>query len=155
MGRRCPDAHVDGAAALLPHVFMDSPRGDLDFEDEVWDGPRYRQFEADVARRNRRLVATGAVHRATGQLAAYTDITVPMSQQAAAAQWGTIVEEAHRGHRLGLLVKVHNLRQLRREFPAAERVSTWNAEENAHMIAVNEKMGFRVAERYQAWQLHL
>ncbi len=150
-----PDHLVDGAAALLPHVFMDSPRGDLDFEDEVWDGPRYRDYERDVAARGRRLVATGAVERTSGRLVAYTDITVPTTRPSSAGQWGTIVDEEHRGHRLGLLVKLENLAQLRRSFEKVVRVNTWNAADNQHMIRVNELIGFRVAEHYQAWQLAL
>jgi hypothetical protein len=72
-----------------------------------------------------------------------------------ASQWGTIVEREHRGHRLGMLVKVENLRNLRRHFPETETITTWNAAENRHMIAVNEELGFRAVERYQAWQLAL
>lgn len=152
---RVPDDLVERAAAILPHVFMDSPRGDLDFEDEVWDAERFREYEGTVAKRGRRLVASGAVERATGRLVAYTEITVPTSTPEYAAQWGTIVEHDHRGHRLGLLVKLENLRQLRRSFPWVAAVTTWNAAENRHMIQVNEALGFRAVERYQAWQLTL
>lgn len=152
---RVPDDLVDRAAEILPHVFIDSPRGDLDFEDEVWDAERFREYEGTVARRGRRLVATGAVERATGRLVAYTEITVPTSRPDVAGQWGTIVEHDHRGHRLGLLVKVENLRQLRHAFPEVGSVSTWNAAENRHMIEVNEALGFAPVERYHAWQLPL
>jgi hypothetical protein len=65
------------------------------------------------------------------------------------------VEGEHRGHRLGLLVKAENLRMLRRHFPDTMTVTTWNAVSNRHMIAVNEALGFRPVERYQAWQLSL
>jgi GNAT superfamily N-acetyltransferase len=150
-----PDDLVDRAAAILPLVFSDSPRGDLDFEDEVWDAERFRQYEASILRRGRQLLATGAVDRATGRLVAYTEITVPSSRHQLAGQWGTIVEREHRGHRLGMLVKAENLRNLRHRFPDTETVTTWNAAENTHMIAVNEELGFRAVERYQAWQLTL
>jgi GNAT superfamily N-acetyltransferase len=150
-----PDDLVDRAAAILPLVFSDSPRGELDFDDEVWDAARFREYEATIHRRGRSLLATGAVERATGRLVAYTEITVPLARRQLAGQWGTIVEREHRGHRLGLLVKAENLRHLRRTFPDTDTVTTWNAAENQHMIAVNEDLGFRAVERYQAWQLTL
>lgn len=150
-----PEHLVDRAAEILPMVFSDSPRGDLDFEDEIWDADRFRQYEATIARRGRRLLATGAVDRASGRLVAYTEITVPLSQPTAGGQWGTIVERDHRGHRLGMLVKIENLRQLLATCPEVVTVSTYNAAENRHMIAVNEELGFRPVERYHAWQLTL
>lgn len=152
---RVPDELVDRAAEILPHVLTDSPRGDLDFEDERWDAERFRGYEATIARRGRRLVATGAVERSTGRLVAYTELTVAGSQPRFASQWGTIVEHDHRGHRLGVLVKLENLRQLRRESSGVELIDTWNAAENHHMVAVNELLGFRAVERYHAWQLSL
>jgi len=48
-----------------------------------------------------------------------------------------------------------NLLQLRRGFPAVEAISTFNAAESRHMSAVNERLGIRPVERYQAWQLRL
>ena len=32
---------------------------------------------------------------------------------------------------------------------------TWNADENTYMIAINEAMGFVVAQRESAWRLDL
>ena len=49
----------------------------------------------------------------------------------------------HRGHRLGVAVKVANLRLLQRERPDITRLTTYNAEVNSHMIGVNEALGFR------------
>ena len=72
-----------------------------------------------------------------------------------AHQWNTLVLREHRGRRLGLLVKLAALRLLAREEPQATRVVTWNAQENAPMIAVNEALGFRVAGGSTAWSLAL
>ena len=57
----------------------------------------------------------------------------------------TLVAKAHRGHRLGMLVKVLNLRRLQKDHPEVELVVTFNAVENDHMLAINVALGFRAA----------
>ena len=54
---------------------------------------------------------------------------------------------AHRGHRLGLLLKLDMLRWLAEAEPQVEQIDTWNAESNDHMIGVNEALGYRVMGR--------
>jgi len=69
-----------------------------------------------------------------------------------AYQWGTLVSPAHRGHRLGLAIKVANLRLLQRTHPQITTVVTYNADVNAHMVAVNERLGYRWLGRALALQ---
>jgi GNAT superfamily N-acetyltransferase len=151
----CPGDLVDGAAAILPRVMTDSPRGTLDLEDEIWDEARYREYEAMFAARHRHQLVAAALHRESGLLAAFTDLNVPFSEHRVVAQFGTVVEPAHRGQRLGVAVKTANLLNLMDAFPDAETVQTYNAEENVHMIAVNEEIGFRPVERLTHWQLEI
>jgi hypothetical protein len=84
---------------------------------------------------------------------AYTMIQVDRAGRA--FQWGTLVRGADRGHRLGLAVKVANHRMLQDRRPDLRRVSTYNAEVNAHMVAVNELLGFRPVERLGEFQRRL
>ena len=72
----------------------------------------------------------------------YSELVRPRYDPGRAYQWGTLVRPEHRGHRLGIAVKVANLRLLQRERPDLGQVITWNAEVNSHMIGVNEAMGF-------------
>lgn len=64
----------------------------------------------------------------------------------------TIVDPAHRGHRLGMWVKLANLRYTRGEEPALRNIDTWNAATNSHMIAINEALGFRAVEGWAEYQ---
>jgi hypothetical protein len=61
----------------------------------------------------------------------------------------------HRGHRLGLAVKLANLDSLEASFPGVALVVTGNAQENAPMIAVNEMLGFEVVANGTFWQKEL
>ena len=83
----------------------------------------------------------------TGTVVAYTNFGVNTEGSPRAYQWGTLVRREHRGHRLGLAVKVANLRLLQAARPDLGQVVTWNAEVNTHMIGVNEEMGFVPVER--------
>ena len=62
---------------------------------------------------------------------------------------------AHRGHRLGMRLKVEMLRLLRDRHPDIVQIDTWNAESNDHMIAVNEALGCFVVGRVVELQRHL
>jgi hypothetical protein len=71
---------------------------------------------------------------------------VPVDPPDCVYQWGTAVLRGHRGHRLGLAVKAANLAALQADHPERRLISTQNAETNAPMLAINEKMGFRAVE---------
>ena len=57
----------------------------------------------------------------------------------------TLVHPEHRGHRLGLAVKLANLEFLAEQAPAVRSSSRATRRSNAPMIAVNDMMGFEVA----------
>ena len=151
---RAPDELVDGVARLVGRMSTDPPSGGLSLVPEVWDAPRWREKEDDARRSGRRRLAAGAVNR-SGELVAFTDIGFWPHEPSVAEQWNTIVDPAHRGHRLGLSVKVANLRNLRKEDPEALRLETWNAIENSRIIAINELLGYRVVERVDEYVLTL
>ena len=62
-------------------------------------------------------------------------------------QSGTLVVGEHRGHRLGLAIKVANQKAMAERFPELEWLMTGNADVNVHMNAINDRLGYRVVER--------
>ena len=67
-------------------------------------------------------------------------------------QLDTLVLAEHRGHRLGMLLKVANLRALQTSRIVPPLVYTFNAEENRHMLDVNEAIGFRPVGHAGCWR---
>ena len=63
-----------------------------------------------------------------------------------AHQHDTAVVRAHRGHRLGLALKLANQRAVRDRFPECAAIHTWNADVNAAMNAINNQLGFETVE---------
>jgi GNAT superfamily N-acetyltransferase len=74
---------------------------------------------------------------------------------ALAWQMITVVHPDHRGHRLGLAVKLANVDFLSERAPAVRIVQTGNAAVNEPMIAVNDMLGFEIASEGAFWQKHL
>ncbi|MHB8244859.1 MAG: GNAT family N-acetyltransferase [Acidimicrobiales bacterium] len=152
---RCPDGIVEGRIALSQTISADAPRGELDYDEEHWDVERLRNWERQVGEMNRDLLAAGAVELATGFLVAFTEIGVPRATREVAYQLDTVVAPEHRGHRLGLLLKIANARALEEQSSTTRRVLTWNAVENVPMISVNEQMGYELVGIGTAWQKQL
>jgi len=140
-----PDELLQGWAELTASLMTEAPLGEMDREPEAVDLAAVREDEALIAQQGRAMYATVAQDR-HGEVVAYSNLVISESSERA-FQWGTLVSRAHRGHRLGLAVKVANLRLLQHQRPDATAVITWNADVNAHMIGVNERIGFRPVER--------
>ena len=150
-----PEEYIDDFARLSGRMATDSPRGEADWQPEIWDADRSREVEREVRARGRTRVVTGAVHVESRRLVASTDITVSRQRPVIAYQWDTIVDPDHRGHRLGMLIKAANLDLLEASVPGVERVETWNATDNTYMIGINEAMGFKAIETETWWELDL
>jgi GNAT superfamily N-acetyltransferase len=149
---RVPEEYAADTGYLYARLISDAPMGDLQWEVPQLDVDRFREAEeANVAARMR-MYSTGAVHEQSGRLVAITTIAVYHSSPWHAEQWITLVEPGHRGHRLGALVKVENLRYARAQEPAVKVIDTTNASVNSYMIAINEAMGFRPVDRWVHWQ---
>ncbi|MEP7764743.1 GNAT family N-acetyltransferase [Sanguibacter sp. 25GB23B1] len=152
---RCPDERVDDWALLATRMSTDVPLAALDLTEDPWDAARIRDDERTYADSGRGYVVCAAEHVPTGRLVAYTEITYPLAAPEIAYQDDTLVLREHRGHRLGMLVKTANLRELARLRPSTLRIHTWNAEENAHMLAINVALGFRPTGVLALWQRRL
>jgi GNAT superfamily N-acetyltransferase len=147
--------YVDDVCTLLQVMSTDEPAGDAEREEDVWDEERLRESDELVAARGARKLAAAAQHVPSGRLVAMTEILVPDGAPRQAHQMITVVHPAHRGHRLGLAVKLANLDLLAEQAPNVEFVVTGNASVNAPMIAVNDMMGYEIAGEGMFWQKRL
>jgi RimJ/RimL family protein N-acetyltransferase len=138
-----PDDRLDQVASLQ-NAMNDAPR-DAGVAPQAWDAKRVRdRMNARVARSTSRRYSLAAVQGATGEMAALTTVSVDPDVPDWGHQLITAVTRPHRGHRLGLLTKAAMLSWLAEAEPQVERIVTWNAASNRHMIAVNEELGYEV-----------
>jgi hypothetical protein len=143
---RTPDELVDEVARITDAI-NDAPLDDLELQDEVYPPHRIRAYETAQIESGFRFRRVVARHRATGELAGHTVVTVDSDQPAIGDQHDTAVARSHRGHRLGVLLKADMVRWLAEDEPQLETIDTWNAESNDHMVFVNELLGYRIMGR--------
>lgn len=145
-----PTDIVHGWAQLDAAVETEAPVGDLDVEPSTVDVHEIRTNEALLARQNRRSFGTVALDT-EGRVVAYTQLVVS-GDDGNAYQWGTLVLSEARGHRLGMAVKIANLRMLQEHASDVRAVYTYNAGVNEHMLAINRRLGFVPSERMGEFQ---
>jgi GNAT superfamily N-acetyltransferase len=142
-----PDDLVRSYLELSASLATEAPTGDLEREPGAVDVEAHRSGERVLAEQQRVPWHTVALDR-DGAVVAYSDLVAPGTDPRWVFQWGTLVHPAHRGHRLGVAVKVANLLAYQQANPDdRRRIITWNAEVNTHMIAINEQMGFLATAR--------
>jgi GNAT superfamily N-acetyltransferase len=149
-----PDELIDAVATMTASI-NDAPIDALEVEDEVFSTARIRAFERGQQERRRRTYRVVARHRTTGELAGHTMASVDPDHPGFGGQFDTSVVRAHRGRRLGLLLKIEMLRWLSDVEPQLRVLDTWNAASNDHMIAVNEQLGYHVIGAGLEWQKHI
>jgi len=140
--------------AELHQVMADAPR-DAGMEARAWDADRIRNVERAIMATGAKYYTVVARHGATGQLVAITQLAVDPELPDWGVQQITTVRPGHRGHRLGLLVKIAMLDLLADREPAVRRILTGNAGENRHMIAINELLGYQTTQTLRNWALDL
>lgn len=150
-----PDALVVGWLELSTTLASEAPSGTGEHEDEAVDVPAFREAEALHVAQGRTLWHTVALDDA-GAVVAHTLLVETHRDNPFLFQWGTLVHRDHRGHRLGLAVKVANQRAIQAGTDVAgRRTVTWNAGVNDHMIGINERLGFVCGARSGEFQKKL
>ena len=134
---------------VLRETINDAPE---EGEFEAYPPSRIRGYEEWLAGQHQTPYTIVARHRATGEAAGLTMVCVGDLRPEIAAQEDTSVVAAHRGHRLGLTMKLEMLDWLGEERPETLFVDTWNVPGNAPMIAINDALGCTVVAEALAFR---
>jgi GNAT superfamily N-acetyltransferase len=150
-----PAEWLEDQAMLNTRMSTDAPSAGLEEPEDVWTAERVAEYDARMATAPRFTLTAAVEHVPTGRLVAFTQLGVPRDLSRAVNQEDTLVLREHRGHRLGMLLKVANLAYLHEAAPGHSSVLTWNAEENRPMLDVNEAVGFTPIGYEGAWRKDL
>ncbi|MFG3341547.1 GNAT family N-acetyltransferase [Glycomyces sp. NPDC048151] len=149
-----PDDLLDTMCRMETTIINEIPLGEIEMEIEHMTPEKLRAREAVHAAEGQ-LIAHSVALDSAGEIVAWTEVAVDEGDYRDAHQAITIVDPAHRGHRLGLLLKLANLRQIRERFPHVEYIWTDNADVNAPMIAINELLNYTTVDANAEYQLKL
>ena len=142
---RIPDEYL-ARYAELENAMADAPH-EAGEENAVWDADRVRaEIDDNREAQGRHVYTLAALHDASGEMAAVTSVEPDQDAPAWGHQQITAVIRKHRGHRLGLLVKTAMVEWLAEVEPGIERIVTYNAAANDHMVAINAELGYELLE---------
>jgi GNAT superfamily N-acetyltransferase len=139
---RTPERWREDMAMLYTRMSTDAPSAGLEEPQDIWTVERLLDTEEKESSSPRSDLVAVVEHVPSGRLVGYTELSVPAEHDRPVSQEDTLVVKEHRGKRLGMLLKVGNLLHLQRKRPGHPAVLTFNAEENRHMLSVNEAIGF-------------
>ncbi|MBC7441535.1 MAG: GNAT family N-acetyltransferase [Ramlibacter sp.] len=149
---RTPPEWLPDLALLYTRMSTDAPSAGLAEPERLWTPERLAQEQQMAAAGPRTALTSAVLHGPSGHLVGFTELDVPAEPGRAASQEDTLVLREHRGHRLGMLLKAANLEFLAERRPGHPSVITYNAEENRHMLSVNEAIGFVPMGYEGAWR---
>lgn len=141
-----PEEHLASLAAAMSRFIGEIPLGDLDIQPQAWTAERLRVREERHAAQRRTQLTVVAL-APSGEVAGYTTLHISPHAPRLADIGDTLVLPDHRGHRLGLAMKVLLHQKVRELFPGAQIIATGNATTNSFMNAVNEQLGYQLVDR--------
>ncbi len=131
----------------------DMPRGDIAFNDWKLTEAQIRQRESFFKQAGLVWWLLLAIDEQTGEGVGFTEVEFNPNDPHAIQQEGTAVVATHRGRGIGLWLKAVMLERILADRPDSRFIRTGNANVNAQMLAINEKLGFTYAWQTTLWQL--
>ena len=142
-----PEEHLAAYGQLLRQLELDEPDEEVEHDAPEYTPERIRESERRMRAEGTERITAVAV-APDGSFAGNTEIHLHTSERSTVAwQETTLVMPEHRGHRLGLAMKVATHRLLRERAPQLRSLVTWNSHVNPWMIDINEKLGYRILYR--------
>ncbi|GAA4528500.1 GNAT family N-acetyltransferase [Brachybacterium paraconglomeratum] len=142
-----PEEHLAAYGLLMRQLELDDPDEDVEHEAPEYTPERIRESERRM-REAGTLRITAVAVAPDGSFAGNSEVHLHDSAASTLGwQENTLVMPEHRGHRLGLALKVATHRQLRERAPQLRSLVTWNSHVNPWMIEINEKLGYRALYR--------
>jgi mycothiol synthase len=149
-----PDEKIQAVVDLV-ELTNQQPMGDLEIEDMHMTADQLRQVEKNMFANGSQRWTFYLVDRATGKFAGYTETVWNPNRPEILRQDLTGVFPQYRNKGLGLWLKAAMLDKVVRERPQVKFVRTGNADSNAAMLKINQKIGFKPYMAETLWQVEI
>ncbi|WP_394214994.1 GNAT family N-acetyltransferase [Brachybacterium vulturis] len=142
-----PEEHLLAYGLLLRQLELDEPDEEVEHEASEYTPERIRESERRMREEGMDRILAVAV-APDGGFVGNSEVHVHTAPGSTLGwQENTLVMPEHRGHRLGLALKVATHRRLRERAPQLRSLVTWNSHVNPWMIGINEKLGYEILYR--------
>lgn len=146
-----PEELLEPLARLHARLPSDSFVKPIVSDPDPWDAERVRRTERLREEDGDRSLMAVAEDRDNGELVGMTELILAQHRPTLALQDETLVIREHRGRRLGMRLKMANLKQLTEVQPEVETVYSWTHTGNDRMNWVNAQLGFQDAGQSAVW----
>ncbi|MBY9000457.1 MAG: hypothetical protein KGD64_06050 [Candidatus Heimdallarchaeota archaeon] len=138
----CPEEIIQEYSTTYTEIMRLVPFGEFDYIPEPTT-PFTRRESEDNFRKTGYEWFTLATREKNGEISGLTEILYSKSRPHRVDQELTGVKDKYRGRGLGKWLKAEMTMFIKNKFPEAEFIATGNADMNAPMISINERMGFK------------
>ena len=150
-----PEEMLEEFVDLYNEIVDEVPLGELEMRERVTPASRRK----DEARMGGGWY-TKVSQEADGSLSGLTEVVHDLGMPYRVEQELTGVRDEHRGRGLGKWLKAEMMFFVRDELPEVKYINTGNADTNAPMVSINERMGFKrhrteLCYRFELEALHL
>ncbi len=148
-----PEDILEEFAEMYTEALNMQPLGDLE-EKPIFDGKRMRELESrykKTGRKNYTLIS----REEDGRMSGLTEVNYEPRDPHRIEQGLTGVRPEFRGRGLGKWLKALMIFHVKENYPKVEIVVTGNAEANAPMLSVNQRMGFKKYKSGDAYKFKI
>lgn len=148
-----PESDIERYSEIYTETMNQQPFGDVSLKIKVTP-EQIRLYEGQNSSNGVEQLTIYARER-DGGVSGLTEINYLKESGHKAAQMLTGVRAASRGRGLGKLLKARMLLHIRKEYPGVKYIVTGNADSNAPMLAINNKLGFKKHLPYFLYKLKI
>ncbi|WP_346845894.1 GNAT family N-acetyltransferase [uncultured Rothia sp.] len=147
-----PENQLENYGLLLRQLELDEPTGEHQNEAAEFPAERVKEnYDRQKAKGFRNIITVA--FSPEGEVAGQSEISFKTSEGTTLGwQGNTLVMPNHRGHALGLAMKVANHRKLEEIAPHIRVLVTGNSSLNTQMNAINDQFGYEIAMQDIAYQ---
>jgi len=147
-----PEEQLEAVVEMF-EIANDEPHDLLEIEDRKITGEMLRQMEQYRNARRVERWTTYVVENSTGKFCGFTEVFWNPNQPTIIQQGFTGVHPDYRGQKLGRWLKAAMVDKVLRDRSLVTLVRTRNANSNAAMMAINDKLGFKPYLAETLWQV--
>ncbi|MCK5304088.1 MAG: hypothetical protein KAJ72_02490 [Candidatus Heimdallarchaeota archaeon] len=139
---RCPEEIIEEYSTTYTEIMRLVPFGEFDYIPEPTT-PFTRRETEDNFKKTGYEWHTLATREKNGEISGLTEILYSKSRPHKVDQDLTGVKNEYRGRGIGKWLKAEMMIFIKNHFPETEFISTGNADMNAPMLSINDRMGFK------------